>query len=122
MPEIMMELSNIGHTQFKRKRSMKIRLEYQGTAIGTFEDHALYHNQIGLHLNNTSDHIVHYPTPEHPMLNKKLNESTHISILATIAWDLSFVYLKKNMQETWCNDTLKSLYLIMANHPPFLLL
>ena len=96
MPEIMVELSNIGHTQFKRNRSMQNTWEYEGTTINAFEDHALYHTQIGLHLNNTSDHIVHYPTPEHPMLNKKLNESTHISILATIAWDLSYVYLKKN--------------------------
>ena len=51
---------------------MKNTWEYQGTAIGTFEDHALYHTQIGLHLNNTStDYIAHYPTTEHLMLNKK---------------------------------------------------
>ena len=48
MPEIMVELSNIGHTQFKRKRSMQNIWEYEGTAIETFEDHALYHTQIGL--------------------------------------------------------------------------
>ena len=43
-------------------------------------------------------------------------------MLATIAWDLSSVHLKKNMKETWDNDTLKSLHLIIANHPPSLLL
>ena len=71
MPEIMIELSNIGHTQFKRNRRIQNTWEYEVTAIETFEDHALYHTQIGLHLNNTStDYIAHYPSPEHPMLNK----------------------------------------------------
>ena len=66
MPEIMLELSNIGHTQFKRNRRMQNTWEYERAAIGTFEDHALYHTQIGLHLNNTSaDRIAHYSTPEH---------------------------------------------------------
>ena len=41
LPEVMIGLSNIGHTQFNRKRSLNSTWEYQGIAINAFEDNAL---------------------------------------------------------------------------------